>query len=234
MLRLEGVHAGYPHCPVLHGVDFTLYDGRCVAVLGRNGVGKTTLVKAIMGLVAASSGRVLLDGASISGLNTSRRARLGLTQVPQGRDIFAGLTVYENLKVAALVHGRDGWRQQVDRILEEFPLLAERRNAGGESLSGGQQQILAIARSLVMEPRILLLDEPTDGVQPSILDEIAETLLRVHRDRGLTILLVEQKLDFAALIAQEALVMEGGRIRAQLPVAELQGSRELQRELLAL
>ncbi len=234
MLRLEDVHAGYPHCPVLQGVDLSLDDGRCLAVLGRNGAGKTTLVKAIMGLIPLSAGKLLLDGADLSSARPSQRARLGLTQVPQGREIFAGLTVFENLKVAALIHGREGWRDRLDQILEEFPLLADRRNAGGDTLSGGQQQILAIARSLVMEPRILLLDEPTDGVQPSILDEIAETLLRVHRERGLTILLVEQKLDFAAQLAADALVMEGGRIRTQLPIAELQQSRQLQRELLAV
>jgi ABC-type branched-subunit amino acid transport system ATPase component len=234
MLRLEGVHAGYPRCPVLHGVDLALDDGKCIAVLGRNGAGKTTLIKSIMGLVRVSAGSIRLDGTDLSRMGPARRARLGLAQAPQSRDIFSGLSVYENLKVAALVHGRDQWRRRVDAILDEFPLLAERRDSGGETLSGGQQQILAIARALVMEPRLLLLDEPTDGVQPSVLDEIARTLLRVHSDRGLTILLVEQKLDFAALIAEDGLIMEGGRIRTQIPIAELQGSRELQREMLAV
>jgi ABC-type branched-subunit amino acid transport system ATPase component len=234
MLQLEGVHAGYPGCPVLHGVDLILDDASCVAVLGRNGVGKTTLVKTIMGLVGVRAGSITLDGADLTRFRADRRARLGLTVVPQGRDIFGGLTVYENLKVAALAHGREGWRERIDSVLDEFPVLSERSRAGGETLSGGQQQILAIARALVMEPRLLLLDEPTDGVQPSILDDIAETLLRVHRERGVAILLVEQNLDFAGLIADEALIMDGGEIRAQLSIADLQSSRHLQRELLAV
>lgn len=234
MLRLEAVHSGYPHCPVLQGVDLELEDGRCIALLGRNGVGKTTLVKTVMGHLPVCAGQITFDGSDLGRMRVDQRARLGLTQVPQGREIFAGLSVLENLKVAALLHGRDQWRRRVDAVLEEFPVLANRRDAGGDTLSGGQQQILAIARALVMEPRLLLLDEPTDGVQPSILDEIAETLLRVHQQLGVTLLLVEQNLDFAGILAEEALVMDGGTIRTRLPIAELQESRELQRELLAV
>lgn len=234
MLSVDGVAGGYPGHPVLLGIDIALAEGARTAILGRNGVGKTTLIKTIAGLLAPSGGRIRLDDVDLTRVPAHERVRLGIAHVPQGRDIFVGLTVFENLKVAAVAQSRHDWRQRVDEILDQFPALAGRTRAAGESLSGGQQQVLALARSLVTRPRVLLLDEPSEGIQPSILDELADLILTVNRQRGVTVVIAEQNLEFAAKIADRALVMEKGRISVELPIAELAHARDLQRKYLAI
>ena len=233
MLTLSGLRAGYGATPVLHGIDLQLGPSECAAVLGRNGVGKTTLMRAITGAIPTTAGSVNFDGIDLGPLKAHERARLGISHVPQGRDIFGRLTVLENLRVGTAAR-RDRRSDAVDRILEEFPMLAQRRRARGGSLSGGQQQLLALARALVTAPRLLLLDEPSEGIQPSILDEIAEVIGRINAERGIAVLAVEQNLDFAARIAQRSLVMEKGEIIAEVATAELRSDRALQRKYLAL
>ncbi len=233
MMQLADLKAGYGSTPVLQGVDLRLGDGERTAVLGRNGVGKTTLMRAISGLVPLSGGVLRFDGESIGHLKTHERARLGISLVPQGRDIFPKLTVVENLKVAAAIH-RGPKARHMNEIFEEFPVLADKREARGGSLSGGQQQILALARALLTNPKVLLLDEPSEGIQPSILDEIVEVIDKINTERGIAVLLVEQNLDFAVRIAQRGLIMEKGEFVQELNIAELGKNRDLHRKYMAL
>ena len=233
MLMLSDLRAGYGSTPVLHGVNLSLAAGECAAVLGRNGVGKTTLMRAISGTIGCTGGALTFDGTDLGPLKAHERARLGISHVPQGRDIFPKLTVLENLKVGTAARGgraTDG----LDRVFDEFPILAQRRRVRGGSLSGGQQQILALARALVTEPSLLLLDEPSEGIQPSILDEIAEVIERINSERGIAVLAVEQNLDFAARIARRGLIMEKGELIEELDTSELRCDRTLQRRYLAL
>lgn len=233
MLTLGDLRAGYGATPVLHGVDLELGPSECAAVLGRNGVGKTTLMRAITGAIATTDGSIRFDGIDLVSLKAHERARLGISLVPQGRDIFPKLTVLENLRVGTAAR-RDRRSDAVDRILDEFPMLTQRRRARGGSLSGGQQQLLALARALVTAPRLLLLDEPSEGIQPTVLDEIAEVINKINAERGIAVLAVEQNLDFAARIARRSLIMEKGEIIAEAATAELRRDRELQRKYLAL
>jgi ABC-type branched-subunit amino acid transport system ATPase component len=234
MLRLEGVRAGYSRHPVLLGVDLQLADGERLAVLGRNGVGKTTLMRTIVGLLPVTDGRLTLDGVDLGRRPTHELVALGIGYVPQGRQVFTGLSVLDNLRVAAVAcHGR-AWQEPLRRVLDDFPLLRERCHTKAENLSGGQQQLLVLARSLLTEPRILLLDEPTDGIQPSILDELAASLTAVSEHRGLAVLLAEQNLEFVTRLAERAVVIEKGRVSAEVTTAELDASRELQRRYLAV
>ena len=233
MLVLDELRAGYASAPVLHGVHLSLGPTECVTVLGRNGVGKTTLMRAISGAVACTGGSITFDGTDLGPLKAHERARLGIAHVPQGRDIFPKLSVLENLKVGTAAR-RDRSTDGVDRILEEFPMLAQRRRARGDNLSGGQQQMLALARALVTEPRLLLLDEPSEGIQPSVLDDIAEVIGRINTERGIAVLAVEQNLDFAARIARRGLIMDKGEIITEVDTAELRRDRALQRKYMAL
>ena len=233
MLVLDELRAGYASAPVLHGVHLSLGPTECVTVLGRNGVGKTTLIRAISGAVACTGGSITFDGTDLGPLKAHERARLGIAHVPQGRDIFPKLSVLENLKVGTAAR-RDRSTDGVDRILEEFPMLAQRRRARGDNLSGGQQQMLALARALVTEPRLLLLDEPSEGIQPSVLDDIAGVIGRINTERGIAVLAVEQNLDFAARIARRGLIMDKGEIITEVDTAELRRDRALQRKYMAL
>jgi len=233
MLELSDVGAGYGSTPVLRGVDLVLDRGGRAAVLGRNGVGKTTLMRAISGSIPLTGGSLSLSGTDLKPLKAYERARLGVSHVPQGRDIFPKLTVLENLKVGATAHG-DPQASHLDEILDEFPVLAEKRRARGGSLSGGQQQILALARALMTDPDVLLLDEPSEGIQPSILDEIVEVIDKINSERGIAILIVEQNLDFAARIARRGLIMEKGELVQELDTVELSRDRDMQRKYMAL
>ncbi len=233
MLELTDVRAGYGSTPVLRGVNLSIGSGERASILGRNGVGKTTLMRAISGSIPLSTGSIVLNQSTIGELKTFRRARLGISLVPQGRDIFPKLTVAENLRVAATANG-NGADDHLDEIYTEFPLLAEKRKARGGSLSGGQQQILALARALMTSPEILLLDEPSEGIQPSILDEIVEVIDKINYERGISVLLVEQNLDFAARLARRGLIMEKGAIIHELDTEELSQDRDLQRKYMAL
>jgi urea transport system ATP-binding protein len=234
MLKLEEVRAGYGRTMVLDGLDLEVAEGEMVALLGRNGVGKTTALRAIIGEVPVAAGRVTFDGRDVTRAPTHARARGGLAYVPQGRQIFPALSVAENLAVAGYAAGGRDWRKRMGELLEEFPILAAKLHAPGASLSGGQQQILALARALMSAPRALLLDEPSEGIQPSIVDEIATVVGELNRDRGITVVLVEQNLDFAARVATRAYLMDKGRIVRDLPSQQILEDRDLQHEYMGV
>jgi urea transport system ATP-binding protein len=210
MLELQGLNHFYGGSHTLRGIDLTVAAGTCTALLGRNGVGKTTLLRCIMGLTPIRSGRITFDGQDIARAPPYRRARSGIGYVPQGREIFPRLTVAENLAVGeAAAAGRPlASRDELEAL---FPALKAMGHRRGGDLSGGQQQQLAIARALVARPRLLLLDEPTEGIQPSIVKEI-ERVLHVLLERGMTILLVEQYVDFARSLAQQYAILSRGQV----------------------
>lgn len=206
MITLEGVNAYYGEAQVLHHVDLTVGQHETVALLGRNGVGKTTTLRAIMGLTRRE-GRITLGDKHISTLPPYKIARHGIQLVPETRGIFAALSVEENLNLAL----KAGSRWSLERVYDTFPRLAERRRSYGDRLSGGEQQMLAIARALAADPTVLLLDEPSEGLAPVIVEHIADVLRQVHDD-GIPVLLVEQRLDFCLALADRVYVMETGRI----------------------
>jgi urea transport system ATP-binding protein len=210
MLTVESLDVSYGRAQVLFGVDLQAPAGSLVCVMGRNGVGKTTLLKAITGVLPVRAGRVYFEGRDITKLRTHERVRLGLGYVPQGHETFPQLTVAENLQVAVEAARTD--KAAVDEALDLFPALRNllRRRAG--FLSGGQQQQLAIARALVTRPKMLLLDEPTEGIQPSIIVEIEEAIERLHTEAGLAILLVEQYLELALRLADQFVILDAGEV----------------------
>ena len=209
MLRVREVETYYRSSYVLQGVSLEVADGSLVALLGRNGVGKTTLVRSIMGLTPAASGSIVFDEVDITAAPTHVIARMGVGLVPQGRMIFPTLTVEENLTLGARCSGSDGWT--LDRIWALFPNLAARRSNRGTELSGGEQQMLAIGRALMTSPRLLLLDEPSEGLAPMTVRQVAETIHRL-RNEGMSILLVEQNLRLALQLADKVYIMTKGRI----------------------
>jgi len=221
LLEVRGLQAWYGESHILHGVDFEIHPGEMVTLLGRNGAGKTTTLKSIMGIVSRRRGSVRLGGRELIGLPSNRIARLGLAFCPEERGIFASLTVEENLLLPPVV--RPGGLG-VDAIYELFPNLRERLRAGGTTLSGGEQQMLAIGRILRTGARLLLLDEPTEGLAPVIVQQIGATLRRLKRD-GFTVLLVEQNFHFAATVADRHYVMEDGRVVDMIPNGELDANR---------
>lgn len=233
MLQAEGLRAGYGTTPVLQDLDFAVRAGERVAVLGRNGVGKTTLLKALMGQLPLTAGSITFDGKVISRLPAHARARLGIAYVPQGRQIFPGLSVLDNLRVAAYGTGHDH-ASALEEILDQFPVLREKGGLAGAGLSGGQQQILALGRALMTRPQLLLLDEPSEGIQPSLVSAIATHVREVNEQRGITVVLVEQNLEFAARVASHAHVMDKGRIVRDLPSAEVLADRQLQHEYMGV
>jgi urea ABC transporter ATP-binding protein UrtE len=234
VLRAEQIHSGYGRTKILAGLSLRVEPGEMVAVLGRNGVGKTTLLRTIVGHQRTSEGRLEFDGREISRLPVHARARLGIAYVPDSRDVFPGLSVLDNLRVAAYAAGRGAKRRTPEEMLAEFPALAEKRDARGGSLSGGQQQILAVARALIASPKMLLLDEPSEGVQPSIVQEIAALIRSANERLGVTVVLVEQNLDFAVRVAPTAHLMNRGSLVRTLPTAELLNDKLLQREYLGV
>ncbi len=220
MLQLSNITASYQGSRVLRGVNLTVPARSLVCLMGRNGVGKTTTLKSIVGLVKADTGTVTLGDRELNGLSSDARARQGIGYVPQGRDIFPHLTVWENLKVGLVVHGVKG-TAPVDRVLELFPILKEFLPRKGGVLSGGQQQQLAIARALLTDPKILILDEPTEGIQPNIIDLIGDTLLKIKKEGKISILLVEQYLDFCLSVGDSFYIMDRGAVVAEGPIAQL-------------
>jgi urea transport system ATP-binding protein len=220
MLDISHLTVSYEGSRILRGVNLTVSDRNLVCLMGRNGVGKTTTLKSIMGLVRTDTGGVKLDGTDLSTLKPEQRARHGLAYVPQGRDIFPNLTVWENLKISLVVH-RQRDTAPVDRVLELFPVLKEMLQRKGGVLSGGQQQQLAIARALLTDPKILLLDEPTEGIQPNIIDQIGETLMKIKQEGKISILLVEQYLDFCLAVGDSFYIMDRGAIVASGPISYL-------------
>jgi branched-chain amino acid transport system ATP-binding protein len=211
MLEVSALNAGYGRIPILNNITFSVAAGEFVGVLGHNGMGKTTLLRALMGYLAATSGRVVFDGADLTRAEPYVRSRAGIGYVPQGREIFPGLSVRENLRMGALKRGGEE-TAAIEAALEQFPRLRRLIDRPGGALSGGEQQLLAIARCLVGAPKLVLLDEPTEGIQPSIVDEIIETLMRLRERGGLTMILVEQNLNFISALSQRVLILQKGAI----------------------
>ncbi len=220
MLSLSNISASYGGSRILRGVNLTVPKNSLVCLMGRNGVGKTTTLKTIVGLVGTDEGTVELDGQKLNGLKPDARSRAGLGYVPQGRDIFPHLTVWENLKISLVVHGSKD-ETQLERVLELFPILKEFLQRKGGVLSGGQQQQLAIARALLTNPKILILDEPTEGIQPNIIDLIGETLVKIKNEGKISILLVEQYLDFCLSVGDSFFIMDRGAVVAEGPISHL-------------
>ena len=218
MLAIEGLSAAYGESQVLWEVDLAVPAASVVCLMGRNGVGKTTLLRAVMGLLPPRGGRVSLDGQDITGWSTDRRARAGIGYVPQGREIFPHLTVAENLRMSLLGCGR---ASTLDDALDLFPKLRTLLARKGGVLSGGEQQMLAIGRALLTRPKVLMLDEPTEGIQPSIILEIEDALRRIRTELGLAVLLVEQYLDFAERLADAYVIMAKGAVVASGPTRDL-------------
>jgi branched-chain amino acid transport system ATP-binding protein len=231
LLEVEGLHAGYAGSTVLHGVDLTVDEGRAVALLGRNGVGKSSFLAAVMGLLRPTAGSVRLQGRELAGRPANQVARAGVALVPQGRRVFADLTVDQNLQVATGRRSAGPWTPE--RVYQVLPQLAERRRHRADQLSGGEQQMLAVARALLLNPRLLLLDEPSDGLAPAVVARVAG-LLAGLRDQGLAVLLVEQDLRTAFAVADEITVMRKGEIVHRSPTLEFRRHPALAAELLGV
>jgi branched-chain amino acid transport system ATP-binding protein len=227
MLEVDNLHAGYGRIPVLSGITFTVGEREVIGVLGHNGMGKTTLLKTLIGQVSLTSGRIRFAGRDISHSPSFRRARAGLGYVPQGRQIFPNLSVYENLRMGFVENGIDSEETIIKDVLARFPRLDPIVDRPGSALSGGEQQILALARCLCGSPKLLLLDEPTEGIQPSIVEEILEILIGLHRYKGLAIIVVEQSLDFIRRLSQRVLLIEKGAITGEVSPEALGHSKEL-------
>ncbi|PHS19284.1 MAG: ABC transporter ATP-binding protein [Blastopirellula sp.] len=220
ILNASGLSSGYGNIPILSDVSLTVADGEFVGILGHNGMGKTTLLRTLMGHIEATAGSVRFKGEDITSTAPEARAKLGLGYVPQGRQIFPNLSVWENLKFAALSSG-DRDDRKLEEILEFFPRLKDLLTRQGGVLSGGEQQLLALARCLATDPNLILLDEPTEGIQPSIIEEIAETLGDIRRTRGVAFVLVEQNLEFIGQLSERILIMQKGRIIRELTSHDL-------------
>jgi branched-chain amino acid transport system ATP-binding protein len=231
LLTLEGVHARYGSAEVLHGIDFQVPDGEVTVVLGANGAGKTTILRSICGMVR-TSGRITFDGRDITGMRTDRIARLGVAHVPQGRGTFGDLTVEENLLIGGYATTSAATGRAVEQWYDFFPRLRERRRQLASGLSGGEQQMLAIARALVAEPRLLLLDEPSLGLAPRITQEVFAALGRIKQDTGTTILVVEQNAHLALEIGTSAVLVDSGRIVSQRPAVDLAHDESVRRAYL--
>ena len=221
LLSTKGLSGGYGRVPILHGIDLDVHENEVVGVLGHNGMGKTTLLKTLMGFLPATSGQIRYDQNDITRLPPNARAQMGVGYVPQGRGIFPQLSVRDNLRFAWQDHGAGSEGEVMDAVLADFPRLTRLLEREGSALSGGEQQLLALARCLMGDPDFLLLDEPTEGIQPSIIEEMSETLLKLRKKRGLSILLVEQNFDFIADLSDRVLVLERGRITGTLTRADL-------------
>jgi branched-chain amino acid transport system ATP-binding protein len=233
MLVLDKVNTYYGKAHILHGLSFSIGKGEVVALLGRNGAGKTTTMRSIMQLVRPASGTVRFEGVDITRWPTHKVARAGLGYVPEERRIFADLSVMENLEVGRQPH-RDGYPDwTVEHMFELFPNLAERRGNRGKQLSGGEQQMLTIARTLMGNPKLLLLDEPSEGIAPVIVEQMAETLLEI-KAKGLTVLLSEQNLHFARIVADRAVIIESGSAVFDGSFAELESHPEIRDQYLSV
>ncbi|WEX11621.1 ABC transporter ATP-binding protein [Chelativorans sp. AA-79] len=231
LLSISDLHAWYGESHVLHGVNLDVHPGETVTLLGRNGVGKTTTLRAVMGILRKRTGRIAFDGKDLTRLPLHRTAHMGIGFVPEERGIFSTLSVEENLLLPPVVSRNGG--MSIEEIFKLFPNLKERRNSQGTKLSGGEQQMLAIARMLRTGVRLLLLDEPTEGLAPVIVQRIGEVLTAL-KERGMTILLVEQNFHFARRIADRFYLMEHGQVTASFPVSELDSRMEALHETLGV
>ncbi|HKG29241.1 MAG TPA: ABC transporter ATP-binding protein [Thermomicrobiales bacterium] len=220
LLAVDDIYLRYGPSPIVQGVSLTVDMGEVVALLGRNGVGKTTLARGLVGLTAIASGHVRVEGADVTGMSAHRVSRRGVRIVPQGRGIFPRLSVAENLRIGEFLSQESDPRVR-DLLHEVFPILWERRQQRAGTLSGGEQQMLAIARALVSAPKLLILDEPTEGVAPVLIDRIEDALRLLFAEMRLGVLLIEQNLDFAFAMAKRGYVMEKGQIVLGAPIADL-------------
>lgn len=219
MFEVKGLQAGYGQSRVVHGVDLNVAQGEILAIMGRNGMGKTTLFKTLVGMLPAMGGEIAIDGQRVSGMESFKRVRHGIAYVPQGRMIFPTLTVEENIRTG--LRGRALADPVPHEIYALFPVLHEMRRRRGGDLSGGQQQQLAIARALVTQPKVLMLDEPTEGIQPSIIKDIARSLLEIRSMKNLAIIVSEQVLSFTLQIADRLIVIDRGRFVLENTRAEV-------------
>jgi len=230
-LEVREIDTFYGASHVLHSLSLSMERGVIECILGRNGVGKTTLLRSVIGLTPPRRGAIIFKGSDITRMRVNQRARLGIGYVPQGREIFPDISVIDNLRLG-LVARSDGMTRVPDEIFDFFPMLKLLVDRPGGLLSGGEQQQLAIARALCGNPELLLLDEPTEGIQPSVVEEIERILRRIHQERKVTILLVEQKLDFAKNVAQEFTIMVKGRVAREADIRSL--TDEVVREYLTI
>jgi branched-chain amino acid transport system ATP-binding protein len=235
MLRIDGLFAGYSARPVLSGVSINVDAGQFVAIVGPNGAGKTTLFKTISGILRPSAGAITFDGHDLLSTAPARRPHLGIAHVPEGRQVFPSLTVMENLEMGAMTEaGRRGWKENIERIFEWLPVLAERRAQFAGTLSGGQQQMLAIGRGLASSPKLLMLDEPSMGLAPATADLIFDRLIEIRRQTNLTILLVEQRVAEALETADHGYVLEAGRIALEGDKQTLRADDRVRRAYLGM
>ena len=226
MLTIEGLGAGYGKMTILHDLSLSLHPQTATVILGPNGVGKTTLCWTISGLLRATSGRLLFDGADMTDASPAARVRAGIVQVPEGRQVFPDLTVRENLRLGAFIHGMPD-QKAFDEMYELFPILSQRQGQKAGLLSGGEQQMLALARALMTRPRVLLLDEPSQGLAPIAVELIGHAIKHVA-ESGVTVLMVEQNLKLAAMVAQRVALMEHGACTLEGPASEVLASDAVQ------
>lgn len=215
LLSVKDLRSGYGRIPILAGVDMAMEEGEYLGILGHNGMGKTTLMRTLMGHLPATAGTVEFSGRNVTGMKPFERSRLGMGLVPQGREIFPELSVYENLRMG-LVAARKEDRSIIDTVLQDFPRLVRLLDRRGGALSGGEQQLLALARCLCTKPRLILLDEPTEGIQPSIIEEIIETLIALKSRWKLSLIVVEQNLEFITSLSDRILHIQKGRITGEI------------------
>ncbi len=231
MLDVSRVTAGYGRTMIVRDVSLAIQPGELVVIIGRNGVGKTTLMKAIIGLLPLAQGAISLAGTPISAAPANDRAQLGIGYVPQGRGIFPGLTVEENLEMGTLINARAGGERRHDVAFQYFPRLAERRAQRAGTLSGGEQAMLAIGRVLVGQPTLMLLDEPSEGLQPNLVQQIGDDIKRINTELGTTVLFVEQNIELVMNLSQRGYVIDKGQVSAALSGAEVTNQDALVRHL---
>jgi branched-chain amino acid transport system ATP-binding protein len=231
MLEVSQVTAGYGRTMIVRDVSLAIQRAEIVSIVGRNGVGKTTLMKAIIGLLPLAAGTIVLDGADISHIPANQRARRGIGYVPQGRGIFPGLTVEENLRMGQLINSQGEKERPHDIAFQYFPRLHERRTQRAGTLSGGEQAMLAIGRVIIGQPSLMLLDEPSEGLQPNLVQQIGDDLTRINAELGTTILFVEQNIELITNLSQRGYVMDKGQIVAELSASEVRDQEMLVRYL---
>ena len=221
VLKINNISAGYGSTTVINSFSFAINQGEILSITGRNGVGKSTLLKSIMGVIPIKSGNLFFQNEDISIKSSSDRSMLGISYVPQGREIFSSLSVEENILLSILVRNKINFKIKLNEIYKLFPILEEKKNNAGSSLSGGQQQQLAIARALVSDPKVILLDEPSEGIQPSIVKFIAETVQKISKTLKTAFIVVEQNISFISQLNSDCLVVDNGRILSKISASEL-------------
>ncbi|RMB25117.1 branched-chain amino acid transport system ATP-binding protein [Haloplanus aerogenes] len=221
ILAMDGVHVSYGNTPILRDIDIDIDDGETVGIMGRNGVGKTTLMKTVIGLLTPDEGTIRYAGEDVTDLSADRRARLGMGYIPQGRDVFPDLTVEQNISMGLSISEHKS-EKLVDDVYDYFPRLAERRGQKAGTMSGGEQQMLAIGRALAGNPDLLLLDEPSEGIQPSIVQQITDDIANINEEFGVTVLFVEQNLQVIRELSERCYVVDGGRIETELDAEDLE------------